>query len=233
MRRRGNRPGSSDEQTESGPRDGFIYWRSASYVVELIFAEDGSVARVQLIPEALLHSDTWSDVPDGIELSHAEMQWLVDWPTNLQPLGKSNRILDAPDGCFQSGRNLYCTDAYEGAIVNHYHFEKADRQHVASVSLGNISIAYKQSISGIVEDVRVHGSQRQLKVSGHWFCGEKPSGDDVFGRATIGSIVQLITFGCTANKKVCIAIPKESKRGSFDTVSPPHTVSFDPRLAIH
>src|SRR5438876_659671 len=76
----------SDEQTESGPPDAVIYWHTASYVVELIFAEDGSVACVQLLPEALLHSHSWSDVPDGIELSQPEMQWLVDSANILQPM---------------------------------------------------------------------------------------------------------------------------------------------------
>ena len=200
-----------DEQTETGPPDVVIYWRAASYVIELIFAQDGSVARVQLLPEALLHSDSWSDVPDGIELSQPEMQWLVDSANALHPMGKPGEILDTPDGCFQSGRNLYCIDTYEHAIVNHYHFERLDSKHVVNVSLGGISIAYKQSVSGIVADVRVDGSQRQLKIDGHWYCGEKLSGDDIFGKAAIGSVVQLVTFGCAANKKVCIAIPEEPK----------------------
>lgn len=199
-----------DEQTETGPPDAVIYWHGASYVTELVFAANGSIARVQLLPEALLHSDSWSDVPDAIELSRAEMQWLVESANALQPLGKPGEIMNAPDGCFQSGPNLYCADRYELASVSHYHLERGDNERVTNVALREISVLYRQSVSGVVEDVRVEGSQRQLKVGGYWYHGEKPSNTDIFARAAKGSVVQLITYGCAANEKVCLANPEES-----------------------
>lgn len=62
-----------DLQTETGSPDEVIYWHGSSYVIELIFAADGTVARIALLPEALLHSDSWSDVPSAVELSSSEM----------------------------------------------------------------------------------------------------------------------------------------------------------------
>lgn len=200
-----------DQQTESGPPDAVIYWHGASYVIELVFAPDGSVARVGLLPEELLHSDSWTDVPDRVQLSRAEMQSLIESANALQPLGKG-KSRNPPDVCFQSGQNLYCTDGYEFAVVSHYHRERPAGEHVADSVLRDVTISYRQSVSGVVEDVRVEGSQRQLKVGGYWYHGEKP-GSDIFRDAAIGSLVELVAFGCAGNGKVCLAIPKESKSG--------------------
>jgi len=58
------------------------------------------------------------DAPNNIiELSPAEMQRLVASANMLQPLGKADEVWEAPDGCFQSGPNLYCADTYELATV--------------------------------------------------------------------------------------------------------------------
>jgi hypothetical protein len=78
-----------DKQTETGPPDSVIYSHGSRYVIELIFAADGTVARIVLLPEALLHSDSWSDVPNRVELSPAEMQWLTASANTLRSLGKS------------------------------------------------------------------------------------------------------------------------------------------------
>lgn len=199
-----------DKQTETGPPDEVIYWHGSSYVIKLIFAADGTIASLALLPEALLHTDNWSDVPDIAELSGSEMRWLVASANALQPLGKAGDIKEAPDGCFQSGRNLYCADAYESASVNHYHVELLDEKHVTNVVLRDIQIIYSQSVVGIVEDVRMEGSQRLLKVGGQWYHGEKP-GVEVFSDTPKGAVVRLISFGCTANQKACIAIPEQSK----------------------
>src|SRR5262245_49115465 len=53
-----------DKDRESGPADTAIYWFNANYVARLVFATDGSLARIELLPEALLYSDTWTSVPD-------------------------------------------------------------------------------------------------------------------------------------------------------------------------
>ena len=39
-----------DQQTETGPPDEVIYWHGSSYVIELIFAADGTIARIALLP---------------------------------------------------------------------------------------------------------------------------------------------------------------------------------------
>ena len=198
-----------DEQTETGPPDAVIYWHGASYVTELVFAPDGSPARLQLLPEELLHTDNGSDVPERLELSPAEMQSFIESANALQPLGKGE-IRNAPNGCFQSGQNVYCAEPYEFAVVGHYHHQRADDEHVITNSLKDVFIAYRQSVSGVVEDARTEGSQRHLKVGGQWYHGDKP-GREVFSDAVIGSFIQLVTFGCAANETVCLARPKESE----------------------
>src|SRR5882757_9726665 len=120
-----------DEQTETGPPDAVIYSYTANYVVELIFAPDGSVARVEIHPEALLYSGNWSSVPAGAELSRAALQSVVESANALQPLGQG-RIKEAPNGCFQSGQNLYCSDTYERAVVGHFHQEKSNKKEMAN-----------------------------------------------------------------------------------------------------
>ena len=199
-----------DEQTETGPRDEVIYWHGSTYVIELIFAADGTVARIFLLPEALLHSDSWTDVPNVVELSPGEMQWLVASANVLRPLGAPHAIKYAPNFCFVSGKNLYCVDHYELATVHHYH-EQSDGNQSMGKRLRDIEILYKQPVAGIVEDARVHESERHLserhlKVGGQWYHGEKP-GVEIFEKAQVGSVVQLITYGCTANEKACTAKP--------------------------
>ena len=197
-----------DEQTMTGPPDAIIYWHGASYVVWLIFAADGTVARIMLLPEALLHSDNWTDVPTSVELPSAEMGWLTTSGNALRPLGEAREIHLAPDGCFQSGKNLNCADQYEHAVVSHYHIERVNEQRSPETVLEDISIVYEQSVVGIVEDARVVGNQRHLKVRGQWYHGEKP-GVEIFDKAVIGSVVRLVTYGCTANEKACIAVPEK------------------------
>ncbi len=198
-----------DEQTETGPPDEVIYWHGSSYVVELIFASDGTVAVLELQPEGLLYSDDWSDVPYS-ELSHKEMRWLVASANVLQPVGKAVNITTPPDGCFQSGQNLYCSDKYDLAIVSHYHQERQNAKSAMQAALREISISYRQPVNGVVEDVRVEGDQREIKVAGQWYKGEKP-GEEIFDTASIGSAVRLVTYGCSANGKFCIAAPEQSK----------------------
>ena len=124
-----------------------------------------------LLPEPLLHSHYWGDVPNIVELAPAEMQWLVSSANVLQPLGKAGEVWEAPDGCFQPGINVYCVDTYELATVSHYHTEGGEEE-LPQITLRDIGILYKQSVNGIVEDVRVEGSQRKLKVGGQWYQGE-------------------------------------------------------------
>ena len=88
-------------------------------MIELIFGADGAAARLKLFPEALLHSDTWSDVPSGVALSRAEIESLIASANILQPLGNAREITEAPNRCFVSGPNWYCEDRYELASVSH------------------------------------------------------------------------------------------------------------------
>lgn len=129
----------------------------------------------------------------------------------LQPLGKARNAKEAPKGCSQSGPNLYCFAPYELGSGSHYHVERSDERHVISVVLRAVQIAYRQSVAGVVEDVRMEGSQRLLKVGGQWYHGEKP-GADVFSDAPKGSVVRLVSFGCTANENACIAVPESTTK---------------------
>ena len=198
-----------DKQTGTGPPDAILFWHGSNYVIELAFAADGSVARITLLPEALLHSDSWTDVSGMVELFPSEMQWLVASANILRPLGDVRAMNDVPNGCFQSGKNLYCRDEYELAAVTHYHVEKMNDRQLPQIALEDIAIGYKQSVVGIVEDARVESNERHLKVGGQWYHGEKP-GVAIFDNAKIGSVVRLVAYGCTANEKACVAVPQQS-----------------------
>jgi hypothetical protein len=124
------------------------------------------------------------------------MQWLTASANELRPLGKVREINDAPNGCFQSGKNLYCDDQYEHAVVTHYHIERVIEQGSAETALEDIAIVYEQSVVGVVEDARAVGNERHLKVGRQWYHGEKP-GVEIFDKTEIGSVVRLVTYGCT------------------------------------
>lgn len=202
-----------DKQTETGAPDEIIYRHGPSYVIELIFAADGTIARVALLPEALLYTDDWSKVPDNLEVSRSEMQWLVASANTLRSFGKARHVEKAADDCFQSGRNLYCTDTYALAIVSHYHIQRPDEKHWKKVAQKDVLVLYRRLVIGIVEDAKMKGSQRLLKVGGQWYHGEKP-GVEIFSEAQIGSTVRLISFGCTSNQNACIAVSEQSKPGA-------------------
>jgi hypothetical protein len=133
-----------DKDRESGPPDVVIYWFNANYVVRLILTTDGSLARVELLPEALLHADSWTSVPDAVELGQGEMQWLIDTAGQLRPTGDPVLIHQPPDACFQSGQNLYCGDSYELAAVSKYCREHYRDEPSPQVSLRAATISYKQ-----------------------------------------------------------------------------------------
>ena len=191
-----------NEQTATGPPDEVIYWHGSSYVVELKFAADGSIAALVLLPEPLLYSNDGNDVPDSVELSAAEMQWFVASANALQPLGKKDER--AVHFCFQSGRNLYCGEGYHLASVSYYEIEQRRRTGPYERILKDIQITYKQTIQGTVEDMRVENGQRQMKIDGQWYQGER-SGQGIFDTAQIGDFVRFATNGCTANEKACPA----------------------------
>src|SRR5215472_15440080 len=90
-----------DPGRESRPADAVIYWFNTNYVARLVFATDGSLARVELLPEALLYSDSWTNVPDTVELGPGELEWIIAVARQLRPIGDP----DPFRGCAQSGGN--------------------------------------------------------------------------------------------------------------------------------
>ncbi|MCU1286925.1 MAG: hypothetical protein JWO13_3275 [Acidobacteriales bacterium] len=196
-----------DKERETGPADEIIYRHGASYVIRIVFADDGTLARVQLLPKALLHVDNWRDVPAEVQLSPSEMKWLLQSTDNLQKLGEPKQLTQPPSGCFQSGQNLYCTDFYEHASVNHFNLERMKQDRSPKALLKQVTIAYKQVVSGMVEDIKVEDDQHQIRVGRNWY-GQK---SDIFKDVHKESFVQFESLGCTANVKVCIANRPEVK----------------------
>jgi hypothetical protein len=177
-----------DKDRESGPRDSAVYWFNSNYVVRLIFAFDGSLARVELLPEALLHSDSWTSVPDPVELGRGEMQQLIDSANRLRSMGDLVSIHNPPDACFQSGPNLYCGDSYELASVSTYCHYGEPLPHVKAVT-----IVYKQSVSGSLANIKtVSPNQQDLQIGSLWYRILKKQ-EERFA-ATVGSMVTLTTF---------------------------------------
>jgi hypothetical protein len=127
---------------ESRPADAVIYWFNTNYVARLVFATDGSLARLELLPEALLYSDSWANVPDTVALGPGEMQWVIAIASQLRPMGDRVSHDQPPGLCFQSSQNLYCTDSYELAQISTYHREDF-RVQPPQISLRQVTIAYK------------------------------------------------------------------------------------------
>jgi len=197
-----------DKDRELGPSDAVIYWFNANYVVRLIFATDGSLVRVELLPEALLHADSWTSVPDAVELGLGEMQWLIDTASQLRPTGDPVSIHQPPDACFQSGPNLYCGDSYELAAISKYCREHYRDEPSPQISPRAVTIAFKQSVSGIVSNMKVvSADEHQLKIGPLWYRILKQRDQPLFITAAVGSIVSLTTFGCTGNELTCDAFP--------------------------
>src|SRR6266567_4080854 len=133
-----------------------IYWFDASYVVRLLFATDGSLARVELLPEALLYNDSWTSVPDAVELGQGEVQVFINTVSQLRPTGDPVEVHEPPDACFQSGANLYCHDRYQEAIVNQYCRDqyRPDKERSARLSPKSVTIGYKQSLRGTISELK-------------------------------------------------------------------------------
>lgn len=197
-----------DKDRESRPADAVIYWFNATYVVRLVFATDGSLARVELFPEALLYSDSWTSVPDAVELAQGEMRWVIAVVSQLRPTGDPVSLHQPPDACFQSGPNLYCHGSYELANVSMYCREDYRVQTVPQISLRSVTIAYKQPVIGVVSELKaVSGNEHQLMVGPLWYRIYKGRDETLFDTAAVGSMVSLTTFGCAGNELTCDAVP--------------------------
>jgi hypothetical protein len=205
------------DQSKSNPPDSVTYWYGASYVVRFIFATDGTLSSVSLFPEALLHSNSWSTVPDGAELSPNQMESLVAIADQLQPMGKVQMKYVPPNFCFQSGANLYCGDGYEHASVSHYWREEFDGQ-LERRALKDVTIAYHKIVSGTVIEVRAvedDEDKKDLKIGSSWYRINRIANAPFFEKTTKGSTVHLTSAGCVGNEKVCDAygpaapMPKE------------------------
>jgi hypothetical protein len=202
-------PLSYDKERESGPPDGVIYWFDTSYIVRLIFATDGSLARVEALPEALLYSDSWTSVEDAVELGQGELQWFINTVNQLRPTGDPVEVHEPPDACFQSGPNLYCHDRYKEAIASEYCREqyRRDKDRLARISLKSVTLAYKQPLVGTISDLNVlSANENRVKVGPLWYRILKVRDEKLFDSAVVGSVVSLTTFGCAANELVCEAV---------------------------
>lgn len=196
-----------DKEHEAGPSNGPIYWFDSNYVVQLMFATDGSLARVELLPESLLYSNSWSSVSDSVELDQGEIHWFIKTANQLRPTGAPVEIHEPPDACFQSGPNLYCHDWYEDVGVSEYCREQyqPDKRGTRT-SPKSVTVGYKQSVRGIISAVKVVSPEdHQVKIGQFWYGIHKFSNKELFNTATVGSIVSLTTVGCTANELVCEA----------------------------
>ncbi len=205
-----------DEETETGPPDAVLYRHDKTYVVQLVFAADGTIARLEFFPEEELYKDSKNDVAARAELSRSEMRWFIKSANALQPLGKRLQQWS----CGDSSRSRFCFEFYDAASVSGYDNRRITKRPV----IVGVAISYRQSVIGVVEDVRVieeteaKDSQRQLKVGGRWYCGRPFSVDqdppEIFDTVGIGTAVQLISFGCAGNEKACRGFPVESRPNS-------------------
>lgn len=201
-----------DKDEETRPADSVIYWFDANYVVRLVFAPDGALARLELFPEALLYSDVWTSVPDTVELGQNEIRSIIATANQLQPTG--DRVRPDQSFCFQSGGNLYCGDSYESASVHRYcHEYYPPRQDISQRA---VTIAYKQSVMGVLSEVRIVSENEHLLMVGTlWYRIIKEDNPPSFDMMKVGSTVSLTAFGCAGNELACMASSATTpKRGS-------------------
>ena len=198
---------SFDKNRESRPADTVIYWLNTNYVVRLVFATDGSLARVEFFPEALLYSDSWRSVPDTVELRPGEMQWVIAVASQLRPMGDPVSAYQPPGLCFQFGQNLYCSDSYELAEVSTYR-RNDYRAQPPRISLRQVTIAYKQPLIGVVSELKaVSGDEHQVMVGPLWYRIYKERDQSLFDTVAVGSMVNLMGLGCAGNELTCDAFP--------------------------
>ena len=196
-----------DKEREAGAPSGPIYWFDASYIARLMFATDGSLARAELLPEALLYSDSWTSVPDAVELDQGEIQWFIKTVDQLRPTGAPVDVREPPGACFQSGGNLYCQDTYKEASVSEYCHERYQPDKLETrPSLKSVTVGYKRSVHGTVSALKaVSPDEHQVKIGPFWYGINRFFNKELFDTAVVGSIVSLTTVGCTANDLVCEA----------------------------
>lgn len=196
-----------DTDRESRPADTIIYRFNTNYVVRLVFATDGSLARVEVFPEALLYSHSWRSVPDNVELGPRVMQWVIAVASQLRPMGDPVSPYQPPGLCFQSGRNLYCSDSYELAKVSTYRREDCCVQP-PRLSLHQVTIAYKQRVIGVVYEVKAASwNADEVMVGALWYRIYKERYESVVDRLAVGSMVSLTAFGCAGNELTCDTFP--------------------------
>ena len=93
----GQRYNSTYEQGRGwGSPEGPIYWFNAAYVVRLLFANDGSLARLELKPEAFLHGQMSAT---GVKLGASDFQWFLKAANQPRPLGHPADV-HKPPLCF-------------------------------------------------------------------------------------------------------------------------------------
>ena len=194
-----------DKDRESRPADAVIYWFNTNYVVRLVFATDGSLVRLELFPEALLYSDSWTSLPDTVELGPGEMQWLMAVASQLRPTGDPVSLDERPRACTYSGQNVYCRDSYELAEVSTY-LREDYRIKPPQTSLRLVTIAYKQPVIGVVSELKpVSENEHQLMIGTLWYRIYKQSDHSLFD--AVGSMVSLTALGCAGNEFTCEAFP--------------------------
>jgi hypothetical protein len=191
-------------EEESGPPDVVFYRHGSSYVIQLTFSTKIEFVGIELLPEALLYSDNWSDVPKDVELASSERQWMVDMANKLQPVG--NAVLEGgpPDGfCFQSGPNWYCSDIYQFASVSHNWHGELEKK----IILRQVAISYLKAIAGKISKVKVIDKETlDLEIGSFWYRVSNKDGDRRHSTVKKGSFVRLVTLrGCRGKEKACNA----------------------------
>jgi hypothetical protein len=207
----------SDPRTEyvHEPSPSSIRYRHGNtLVVQLDFAPDGSVAMLQLLPEAGLSSLVGMEmnVPAGFAIDPRDVEWLIDSGNQLQPLG--GRVIGegsfGPNSgslCFQSGANNYCSDFFANGTVSHYWRTVQTSDGSWHDLLKTFSINYRRTVSGIIEQVGSEEDAALLKIRQKWYRVRKEQNGASLKETKAGSIVSITVTGCPDWEGICSALP--------------------------
>lgn len=197
------RPRMFDKGRESQPADTVTYWFNTNYVVRLVFASEGSLARIEFLPEAQLYGDSWTRVPDTVELGPEELPRIIAIASQLRPIGDPASSDERPDFCSWTGSVGYCRNSYQSAEVSSV---RDNRVQPGQTSLMQVTIAYKQSVVGAVSEIKaVSENEQRLRVGPTWYGVYKDSAQALLDATAVGSIVRLTSIGCAGNELTCHA----------------------------
>lgn len=189
-----------DKDVYSGLSDAVRYPYGDDFVVEVYFAEDGSVPELDVVQRWRLETNSMPDTLRGISLPVGELKRFIAKANQVQPLGDALMQAEYPSGCFQSGANNYCTSLFENAIVAYYVREEQENKPL----LQSIQIGYRHDLQGVIEQTRSgENDSIEVFIAGRWYSMDRDLARKFKKAIAKKQPIAASTFGCLPSARVC------------------------------